>query len=174
MSQNDSNKSKLWGGRFSEATDAFVARFTASIDFDQRLYNQDINGSIAHATMLESVGVLSADEKQQIIDGLNDIRETIEAGKMEWSVELEDVHMNIETALTQRIGITGKKLHTGRSRNDQVATDIRLYVRDAIDAIAQELSRLQQGLLTVAKREAATIMPGFTHLQTPPTRLTAI
>jgi len=166
MSQNDSNKSKLWGGRFSEATDAFVARFTASIDFDQRLYNQDINGSIAHATMLESVGVLSADEKQQIIDGLNDIRETIEAGKMEWSVELEDVHMNIETALTQRIGITGKKLHTGRSRNDQVATDIRLYVRDAIDAIAQELSRLQQGLLTVAKREAATIMPGFTHLQT--------
>lgn len=167
MSQNDStNKSKLWGGRFSEATDAFVARFTASIDFDQRLYNQDINGSIAHATMLESVGVLTTDEKQQIIDGLEDIRQTIDAGKLEWSVELEDVHMNIETALTQRIGITGKKLHTGRSRNDQVATDIRLYVRDAIDAIATELTRLQQGLLTVAKREADTIMPGFTHLQT--------
>ena len=164
MSQNDSNK--LWGGRFSEATDAFVARFTASIDFDQRLYKQDINGSIAHATMLESVGVLTASEKQQIIEGLEDIRQTIEAGKMEWSVELEDVHMNIETALTQRIGITGKKLHTGRSRNDQVATDIRLYVRDAIDAIAQELTRLQQGLLTIAEREAATIMPGFTHLQT--------
>ena len=166
MSQNDPNKSKLWGGRFSEATDAFVARFTASIDFDQRLYQQDINGSIAHATMLESVGVLTADEKQQIIDGLKDIRQHIEAGEMEWSVALEDVHMNIETALTKRIGITGKKLHTGRSRNDQVATDIRLYVRDAIDTIAAELTRLQQGLLTVAEREAETIMPGFTHLQT--------
>ena len=166
MSQNDPNKSKLWGGRFSEATDAFVARFTASIDFDQRLYQQDINGSIAHATMLESVGVLTADEKQQIIDGLKDIRQSIAAGEMEWSVELEDVHMNIETALTKRIGITGKKLHTGRSRNDQVATDIRLYVRDAIDTLAAELTRLQQGLLTVAEREAETIMPGFTHLQT--------
>lgn len=166
MSQNNPNKSKLWGGRFSEATDTFVARFTASIDFDQRLYNQDINGSIAHATMLTSIGVLTEGEKQQIIEGLEAIRQNIEAGEIDWSVELEDVHMNIETALTNRIGITGKKLHTGRSRNDQVATDIRLYVRDAIDTISNELTRLQQGLLTIAEREAATIMPGFTHLQT--------
>jgi len=157
---------KPWGGRFTEPTDAFVERFTASVDFDQRMYHQDINGSIAHATMLAKVGVLTDDEKQQIIDGLEDIRAEIAAGKFEWSVTLEDVHMNIEAALTARIGITGKKLHTGRSRNDQVATDIRLYLRDEIDVIAKELTRLQEGLLLVAEREADTIMPGFTHLQT--------
>ena len=156
---------KPWGGRFTEPTDAFVERFTASVDFDQRMYHQDINGSIAHATMLAKVGVLTDDEKQQIIDGLEDIRAEIAAGKFEWSVTLEDVHMNIEAALTARIGITGKKLHTGRSRNDQVATDIRLYLRDEIDVIAKELTRLQEGLLLVAEREADTIMPGFTHLQ---------
>ena len=158
--------SSAWGGRFSEATDAFVQRFTASVDFDQRMYLQDIEGSIAHAAMLAKVGVLTEEEKQQIFSGLEAIREAIESGEFTWSVELEDVHMNIESALTQRIGITGKKLHTGRSRNDQVATDIRLYVRDAIDTITKELTRLQAGLLTVAEREAATIMPGFTHLQT--------
>lgn len=157
---------KPWGGRFTEPTDAFVERFTASVDFDQRMYHQDINGSIAHATMLAKVGVLTDDEKQQIIDGLETIRAEIQAGKFEWSVTLEDVHMNIEAALTARIGITGKKLHTGRSRNDQVATDIRLYLRDEIDVIAKELTRLQEGLLLVAEREADTIMPGFTHLQT--------
>ena len=169
MSQNDNTDQptiKPGGGRFSEATDAFVERFTASVDFDKRLYHHDINGSIAHATMLTSVGVLSEAEKQQIIDGLEAIRTEIEAGDFQWSVTLEDVHMNIEAALTARIGITGKKLHTGRSRNDQVATDIRLYVRDEIDAIAKELHRLQQGLLKIAEREAHTIMPGFTHLQT--------
>jgi len=165
MSQ-DENTLKPWGGRFSEATDAFVERFTASVEFDQRLYHHDINGSIAHATMLAKVGVLSDSEKQQIIDGLESIRTDIEQGTFEWSIQLEDVHMNIEAALTQRIGITGKKLHTGRSRNDQVATDIRLYLRDEIDAISAELTRLQSGLLTLAKREASTIMPGFTHLQT--------
>ncbi len=165
MSQ-DKPTSSTWGGRFSEATDAFVQRFTASVDFDQRMYRQDIRGSIAHATMLAKVGVLSENEKQQIITGLQAIQADIESGQFVWSVELEDVHMNIESALTQRIGITGKKLHTGRSRNDQVATDIRLYVRDAIDSIAVELTRLQQGLLSVAEREADTIMPGFTHLQT--------
>ncbi|MFT6102784.1 MAG: argininosuccinate lyase [Granulosicoccus sp.] len=157
---------KPWGGRFTEATDAFVERFTASVDFDQRMYHQDINGSIAHATMLAKIGVLNDDEKQQIIDGLEDIRAEITAGNFKWSVQLEDVHMNIEAALTARIGITGKKLHTGRSRNDQVATDIRLYLRDEIDVIAKELTRLQEGLLLVAEREADTIMPGFTHLQT--------
>jgi argininosuccinate lyase len=157
---------KPWGGRFTEPTDAFVERFTASVDFDQRMYHQDINGSIAHATMLAKVGVLTDDEKEQIIDGLEDIRTEITAGKFKWSITLEDVHMNIEAALTARIGITGKKLHTGRSRNDQVATDIRLYLRDEIDVIAKELTRLQEGLIMVAEREADTIMPGFTHLQT--------
>lgn len=165
MSQND-QPIKPWGGRFTEATDAFVERFTASIGFDYRLYHHDINGSIAHATMLAKVGVLTDAERDQIITGLEEIRTEIVAGKFNWSVSLEDVHMNIEAVLTQRIGITGKKLHTGRSRNDQVATDIRLYLRDEIDAIAKELTRLQQGLLSVAEREADTIMPGFTHLQT--------
>jgi len=165
MSQND-QPIKPWGGRFTEATDAFVERFTASVGFDYRLYHHDINGSIAHATMLAKVGVLTAAERDQIIAGLEEIRAEIVAGKFTWSVSLEDVHMNIEAVLTQRIGITGKKLHTGRSRNDQVATDIRLYLRDEIDAIAKELTRLQQGLLLVAEREAETIMPGFTHLQT--------
>lgn len=155
-----------WGGRFNEPTDAFVARFTASVDFDQRLYKQDIQGSVAHARMLAKVGVLTEDERDAIIRGLGEIRVEIERGEFEWSVALEDVHMNIEAALTQKIGITGKKLHTGRSRNDQVATDIRLYMRDEIDLILAEISRLQQGLLELAEQEADTIMPGFTHLQT--------
>ena len=157
---------KPWGGRFSEATDAFVERFTASVQFDQRLYHHDINGSLAHANMLCKVGVLTEEEYQQIIEGLEAIRSEIERGDFHWSVTLEDVHMNIEARLTERIGITGKKLHTGRSRNDQVATDIRLYLRDEIDLIISELSRLQSGLIDLARREASTIMPGFTHLQT--------
>lgn len=165
MSQEE-NPVKPWGGRFSEPTDAFVERFTASVTFDQRLYHHDINGSIAHATMLASVGVLTEEEKTAIIDGLEAIRSDIVEGKFDWSISLEDVHMNIEAELTKRIGITGKKLHTGRSRNDQVATDIRLYLRDEIDNIAKELTRLQSGILDLAEREADTIMPGFTHLQT--------
>lgn len=165
MSQDDKT-STLWGGRFSEATDAFVQRFTASVNFDKRLYKHDIAGSIAHATMLAAAGVLSDDERAAIIAGLQEIEQQIERGDFEWSVALEDVHMNIESALTQKIGITGKKLHTGRSRNDQVATDIRLYLRDEIDVIARELTRLQAGILDLASREADTIMPGFTHLQT--------
>ena len=165
MSQEE-NPVKPWGGRFSEPTDAFVERFTASVTFDQRLYHHDINGSIAHATMLTSVGVLTEEEKTAIIDGLEAIRSDIVEGKFDWSISLEDVHMNIEAELTKRIGITGKKLHTGRSRNDQVATDIRLYLRDEIDNIAKELTRLQSGILDLAEREADTIMPGFTHLQT--------
>lgn len=123
-------------------------------------------GSIAHATMLEKAGILSKDELKAIKDGLNDIQLAIEAGKFEWSEKLEDVHMNIESALTSKIGITGKKLHTGRSRNDQVATDIRLYVRDEIDQILAGLKLLQSAILTLAEQEAETIMPGFTHLQT--------
>ena len=165
-SDQATSSEKPWGGRFSEPTDAFVERFTASVGFDQRLYHHDITGSIAHATMLAKVGVLTDAERDQIIDGLKAVKEDIEAGRFEWSVSLEDVHMNIEARLTDRIGITGKKLHTGRSRNDQVATDIRLYLRDEIDVIAEELARLQAGLLDLAEREADTIMPGFTHLQT--------
>lgn len=157
---------KPWGGRFSEPTDQFVERFTASVGFDKRLYHHDINGSLAHAQMLAKVGVLTDDEYSQISEGLEAIRGEIERGEFNWSVSLEDVHMNIEARLTERIGITGKKLHTGRSRNDQVATDIRLYLRDEIDSIAAELTRLQKGLCELAAREADTIMPGFTHLQT--------
>ncbi len=164
--QTSTQTNSAWGGRFSEPTDAFVARYTASVEFDQRMYRQDIQGSIAHATMLCRVGVLTEDERDSIITGLNEIQADIEAGNFEWSIELEDVHMNIEAALTKKIGITGKKLHTGRSRNDQVATDIRLYLRDEIDVISSELTRLQQGLIALAAKEADTIMPGFTHLQT--------
>ena len=166
MSDKTPDAIKPWGGRFTEATDAFVERFTASVTFDKRLYHHDINGSIAHATMLGKVGILSAQEVQDIVTGLEGIREDIVAGRFEWSVALEDVHMNIESELTRRIGMTGKKLHTGRSRNDQVATDIRLYVRDEIDSICATLLRLQLALLDIAEREADTIMPGFTHLQT--------
>ena len=155
-----------WGGRFSEPTDAFVARYTASVDFDQRMYAHDIQGSIAHAKMLTKVGVLTQAECDDILRGLEEVRIEIERGDFNWSIELEDVHMNIEAALTAKIGITGKKLHTGRSRNDQVATDIRLYLRDEVDNISAELTRLQEGLIGLAAAHTDTIMPGFTHLQT--------
>jgi len=163
---NNKDQNKLWGGRFTEATDAFVQRFTASVDFDRRLFQQDIDGSVAHAKMLAKMGILTADEVLLILDGLESIRQDIVDDKFEWSVALEDVHMNIEAALTSSIGDVGKKLHTGRSRNDQVATDIRLYVRSEIDLIAQLITQLQSALLGVAEKEASTIMPGFTHLQT--------
>ncbi|MFN3713722.1 MAG: argininosuccinate lyase [Alcanivoracaceae bacterium] len=162
----DSQQNQLWGGRFTESTDAFVQAFTASVTFDKRMYAQDIRGSIAHATMLAEAGVLTDAERDAITDGLTTIKGEIERGEFEWSVALEDVHMNIEARLTDRIGITGKKLHTGRSRNDQVATDIRLWLRDEIDFIDGEMKRLMEGFLGLAEREAATIMPGFTHLQT--------
>ncbi|WP_321529157.1 argininosuccinate lyase [Sedimenticola selenatireducens] len=157
---------KLWSGRFSEPTDAFVEAFTASVEFDQRLYRYDIQGSIAHATMLAKSGILTEAERGSIISGLERIQARIESGQFDWSVELEDVHMNVESHLTRAIGDAGKKLHTGRSRNDQVATDIRLYLRDEIEIIRSEILRLQQALLDTAEREAETIMPGFTHLQT--------
>lgn len=164
MSNDDSPK-KLWQGRFTETTDAFVESFTASVQFDQRLAAQDIKGSIAHATMLESVGILTRAELEVIRIGLEDISVEIINGNFSWSVALEDVHMNIEKALTDKIGDVGKKLHTGRSRNDQVATDLRLYLRDEIDFIFLEIRRLQSGILDLAEQHAATIMPGFTHLQ---------
>lgn len=155
-----------WGGRFSEGTDAFVQAFTASVEFDKRLYRHDIMGSRAHARMLAKIGVLDDKDLQAILGGLDEIEQEIAAGEFEWSVELEDVHMNIEARLTAKIGDAGKRLHTGRSRNDQVATDIRLYMNDAIEAIDTELVRLMQGMLSLASRHTHAIMPGFTHLQT--------
>lgn len=163
---NQDKTSTLWGGRFSEATDHFVQRFTASVNFDQRMAEQDIKGSLAHANMLHDVGVLDARELTDIEQGLAQIHKEIQDGVFEWSVALEDVHMNIEARLTALIGNAGKKLHTGRSRNDQVATDIRLYLRDAIDHIARELTRLQRGTAELASAHADVVMPGFTHLQT--------
>ena len=157
---------KLWAGRFNEPTDAFVEAFTASVEFDQRLAPQDIAGSIAHATMLAKQGILTEEERDSIIAGLETIRDRIASGDFPWSIELEDVHMNIEAELTRQIGSAGKKLHTGRSRNDQVATDIRLWLRDEVDIIIDGIRRLQQALLTLAEQEVDTILPGFTHLQT--------
>jgi len=163
---NKQDTSKLWGGRFSEATDSFVQRFTASVNFDQRMAAEDIAGSRAHADMLCAVGVLSAEELAEIQGGLNQVEQEISEGSFQWSIELEDVHMNIEARLTELIGVSGKKLHTGRSRNDQVATDIRLYLRGAIDTISSEITRLQRGTIGLAMENTDTIMPGFTHLQT--------
>ena len=154
-----------WGGRFSEPVDAFVQRFTASVQFDQRLAAFDIEGSLAHAAMLKAAGVLTDEEEAAIKGGLKTISEQIARSEFDWSIELEDVHMNIEAALTKAIGVTGKKLHTGRSRNDQVATDIRLFMRDALDRITLELTRLQRGLVGLAAQHTDTVMPGFTHLQ---------
>ena len=166
MSDPDANNSQtLWGGRFSEPTDAFVQRFTASESFDRRLAAYDIAGSRAHADMLMATGVITAAENDAIQQGLSAVLDEIERGEFTWRVEREDVHMNIEARLTELIGDTGKKLHTGRSRNDQVATDLRLFLRAEIDAIATELSRLQSGIVELAAAHASTIMPGFTHLQ---------
>jgi len=156
---------KPWSGRFDEPTDAFVEAFTASVGFDDRLYRHDIAGSIAHARMLARQGILTNEECEAIVDGLERIRAQINDGSFEWSIALEDVHMNIEAALTEMIGDAGKRLHTGRSRNDQVATDIRLWLRDEIDAIRLGIGRLRESLLDLAEREADSIMPGFTHLQ---------
>ncbi len=159
------NTEKLSSARFAEATDAFVEEFTASVNFDQRMAQQDIQGSSAHAAMLNHIGILTAQELADIQRGLAQISGEIERGEFVWSIKQEDVHMNIEARLTDLIGIAGKKLHTGRSRNDQVATDIRLYLRSEITTILAQLRRLQVALLDVAEREAYTIMPGFTHLQ---------
>ena len=164
MSAHDT-QTKLWGGRFAEATDAFVEQFSASVRFDRRLYRHDIAGSIAHARMLAHCGILDRDDEAAIVRGLEDILLEIERGDFAWLDELEDVHMNIEARLTQRIGEAGKRLHTARSRNDQVATDLRLWLRDALDGLDERLRAVQVGIVDQAEREVATIMPGFTHLQ---------
>ena len=163
---SDHPNAKLWGGRFEAGTDARVEAFSASVQYDRRLYAQDIQGSLAHASMLAKVGVLSDSECAAIHAGLGAIRADIEAGRFEWDPALEDLHMNIESALTRRIGEVGKKLHTGRSRNDQVATDMRLYLRDAVDDLRGHLRALISAILDLAGQHSATLMPGFTHMQT--------
>ena len=160
-----SEKNHLWGGRFNEPTDEFVKIFGASIAFDKILALYDIQGSIAHATMLSEIDVLSSSELNEILKGLTKIKDEIVNDQFNWSIDLEDVHMNIESRLIEICGESGKKIHTGRSRNDQVATDIRLYLRDQVLLINNELERLLTALLDLAEQEKATIMPGFTHLQ---------
>ncbi len=163
--KSSSISAKPWGGRFTEPTNELVEAFTESISFDSRLYKQDIQGSIAHSKMLAKIGVISGDEAARIERGLIAIGKQIDEGDFEWSTQLEDVHMNIEARLTENIGEAGKKLHTGRSRNDQVATDIRLYMRQASDDVIALIKTLQTNLLTSASEEVDTILPGFTHLQ---------
>src|SRR5450631_4195274 len=158
-------KHEAWSGRFSEPVADFVLRYTASIGFDQRLAPADIEGSLAHAAMLAQVGVISAADLQAIESGLERIRGEIARGEFVWRLELEDVHLNIEARLTELAGDAGKRLHTGRSRNDQVATDMRLYLRGEIDHILAQLHRLQRALVELAGAHTRTIMPGFTHLQ---------
>ena len=166
MSTNKPDTNASWGGRFSEATDAFVQEFTASVQFDQRMFAEDIRGSRAHARMLGVQGVLTAEEVAQIDQGLVQIEGEIATGNFNWSIAREDVHMNVEARLVDLIGDVGKKLHTGRSRNDQVATDIRLWLRGQIDLVKGQIQRLQSGILDLADAHADLIMPGFTHLQT--------
>ncbi|HEY3307562.1 MAG TPA: argininosuccinate lyase [Desulfuromonadaceae bacterium] len=160
------SKDKLWGGRFTQPTDKFVEEFTASIEFDKRLYHQDIRGSIAHARMLGKQGIIPFADVEAIVHGLQQILEQIEAGEFDFSISLEDIHMNIEARLSAKIGEAGKRLHTGRSRNDQVALDIRLYLRDEIVEIILFLDLLIEALLDKAEAHLDVIMPGFTHLQT--------
>lgn len=156
---------KAWGGRFQADTDPRVERFTESISFDRRLAPYDIQGSKAHARMLASVGLISETESQQIIQALEEIGQQIERGDMEFRPELEDIHMHIESALIAKLGDVGRKLHTGRSRNDQVATDMKLFVRDAIDHVQELLVEVQKAFVSRADRDADVILPGYTHLQ---------
>lgn len=156
---------KAWSGRFHEPVSELVKQYTASITFDQRLAQCDIKGSLAHAQMLQQAGVLSAEDLNAIQQGMREILHEIAAGKINWSVDLEDVHMNVEHLLTQKVGDAGKRLHTGRSRNDQVATDIRLWLREEIDRIVLLITDLQSALVDLAEKNAEVVMPGFTHMQ---------
>ncbi|MDP3760261.1 MAG: argininosuccinate lyase [Ramlibacter sp.] len=164
MNQFD-KKSQAWSALFSEPMSELVKRYTSSVSFDQRLWKADIEGSLAHAGMLAAQGIISAADLAAIEQGMAQIAREIEAGGFEWKLDLEDVHLNIEARLTQLAGDAGKRLHTGRSRNDQVATDVRLWLRGEIDAIAALLAELQKALLGLAEKNVETIMPGFTHLQ---------
>jgi argininosuccinate lyase len=165
MTNSLNKKNEAWSGRFAEPVSELVQRYTASVGFDQRLAEVDIQGSLAHAEMLCHVGLLSKEDLQAIEKGMATLLEEIRAGRFEWSVALEDVHLNIEKRLTDLVGDAGKRLHTARSRNDQVATDIRLWLREEIDAIRSELRALRLALSNQAEAHADTLMPGFTHLQ---------
>jgi argininosuccinate lyase len=165
MADQLAQKSEAWSGRFSEPVSELVKRYTASVDFDRRLALVDIQGSLAHASMLASAGIISADDRADIERGMAQIRAEIERGEFAWSIDLEDVHLNIERRLTDLVGDAGKRLHTARSRNDQVATDIRLWLRGVIDDAQSLLLHLQRVLVDLADRHVYTIMPGFTHLQ---------
>lgn len=156
---------KLWGGRFSKNTNELVDAFNASIDFDKRLYHEDIRGSIAHAAMLAKCGVIPQEDGEKIVAGLKDILKDIEAGNFNFEVALEDIHMNVEARLTERIGQAGARLHTGRSRNDQVALDMHMYMKREVAEIAELLIRFEEAILAVAKKHNKTLMPGYTHLQ---------
>ena len=156
---------KLWAGRFQKETDTLVNDFNSSIGFDVRLYRQDIKGSIAHAEMLGKQGIIEAHEAQTIVEGLTAILADIEADKVEFSLDNEDIHMNIEAMLTQRVGEAGKRLHTARSRNDQVAVDTRLYVKQEIPAIIAQVLDLEKVLMKKARANLDTVMPGYTHMQ---------
>ena len=165
MTDQFAKKTESWSARFSEPVSELVKRYTASVSFDKRLAMFDIEGSVAHATMLEKQGVINSNDLNSIKTGMASIKAEIEAGTFIWLLDLEDVHLNIEKRLTEMIGDAGKRLHTGRSRNDQVATDIRLWVRSTIDTIVELLKGLQLALLDLAAKHTETIMPGFTHLQ---------
>lgn len=161
----DSPDKKLWGGRFTKSTDRLANHFHSSISFDARLYEQDIRGSIAHARMLGRQGIIREDEAERIVAGLEEIRRDIEAGKITFDESAEDIHMNIETLLISRIGEAGKRLHTGRSRNDQVALDMRMYVKSQIEEIRGLLKELLSVLVKLAREHVETVMPGYTHMQ---------
>lgn len=158
-------KSQAWSALFSEPMSELVKRYTSSVFFDQRMWRQDIRGSLAHAEMLAAQGILGADDLAAIQRGMAQITEEIESGRFEWKLDLEDVHLNIEARLTQLVGDAGKRLHTGRSRNDQVATDVRLWLRDEVDGLAGLLVDMQRQLVNLADGHADTVMPGFTHMQ---------
>ena len=159
------NKAQAWSALFSEPMSELVKRYTASVGFDQRLWRADIEGSLAHAEMLAAQGIIGAQDLADIRRGMAQISEEIESGRFEWKLELEDVHLNIEARLTQLVGDAGKRLHTGRSRNDQVATDVRLWLRAEVDGLSALLVEMQRALVELAERHAETVMPGFTHLQ---------
>ncbi|MEP6875702.1 MAG: lyase family protein, partial [Burkholderiales bacterium] len=166
MSSNQfDKKSQAWSALFSEPMSDLVKRYTASVGFDQRLWKADIAGSLAHAEMLAAQQIIGADDHAAIQRGMAQITQEIEAGAFEWKLDLEDVHLNIEARLTGIVGDAGKRLHTGRSRNDQVATDVRLWLRDEITAVGSLLNELQLALVDVAEKNAEVILPGFTHLQ---------
>ena len=165
MNESKNSANTMWGGRFASGPDEIMSRINASIDFDQRLYAQDIAGSVAHCQMLIRQGIVSQSDGDAILSGLDTVLQEIESGRFEFKTALEDIHMNVESRLREVIGEAAGRLHTARSRNDQVATDLRLWVRDTIDTLDEQLKGLQETLIALAETHADAAMPGFTHLQ---------